>query len=376
MTSTRVAGILGATGAVGSQLTAALIDTGIGVRLGGRRLARLAAAAGRHTGAPELVQLDAADEPALARFCAGCDVVINCAATATAGRESVAATALASGAHYVDPGGDEQTRARLAEQHAAAGRAAVLCAGVQPGLSALLARWLAAQAGQPSLRLTAYAATLARMTRASAAEFLRSLAGGYGEPHAMWRAGVRQPGALALLQDIRLPFFTGDLVAYPYLSLEAERLARSLGLAEARCYHVFEAGGRFLAVLGLLQRQLRDGVPVADLAAELVTAADIEMFGREPALQFVMQVDSQPAGQAVSRVAVLRGTSTYRLTATVTALAVTEVLAGSVPAGAHFAADVLDPEILDRLPGMPGVTSLQVLCRPLAACATIERGTI
>jgi hypothetical protein len=251
----------------------------------------------------------------------------------------------------------------------------VVGAGVLPGLSGLVPRWLAAPALDPPTTLTAYVATLDRMTPSSAREFLLSVAGD-SRANAGWRAGARVAGALEPLHRVRLPFFPGEVTAYPYLSAETERLARAAGLDEVRWYHVFEADGRVVAALGRLQQELRRGADPAALAVELVRAVDMEMFGRAPAQQLVFGLDGRARGEPASRVAVLRAASTYELTATVTALAVAAVLRGAVPAGAHLAAEVLDPAIVAGLPVRPGVSGLHLLDGPLAGYALAEQGVL
>ena len=168
-------GIVAAGGAVGAEAAAAVSELGLPVRLGARRHDALAAARRRCAGPADLVRLDVSDPDRLSRFCAGCEVVVNCAATDAVLRATVAAAALASGAHYVDPGGDEGFRARLAAVPGLAVRAAVLAAGAQPGLTALVPRWLAAQDLEPPFALTVYTVTMDRMTRGAAEEFLLSL---------------------------------------------------------------------------------------------------------------------------------------------------------------------------------------------------------
>jgi hypothetical protein len=278
-------------------------------------------------------------------------------------RAKVAATALAGGAHYLDPGGDEAFRARLACAAGLTARAAVLAAGAQPGLTALVPRWLAAQDLEPPFSLTVYTVTMDWMTRGAAAEFLLSLGDG-------------QPGALTPLPGLSLPFLSGELVGHPHLSGEAERLARCLSLTAIRCYHVFEVGGRLPAVLTRLQQDVRQGADPDSLTAELIRAAEIEMFGRRPFQQLVFQLDGRVAGQPASRVAVLRAAGTYQLTASVAAAAVVALLRGQIPAGCHFVADVLDPVVVGALPGRRGETSLHLSDRALAGSAQFEQGRL
>jgi hypothetical protein len=386
-------GVLGAGGAVGGFLVAEARRLGLGqLRLGLRRPPAARELLDRYGAAGQVMVADAGDPDQLTAFCSGCRVVVNCTGGRGQDRAEVASAALAAGADYLDPGGDDALRARLAAQVLPAGRVALVAAGVQPGLSELLPRWLAAKGLRPPLSLTAYLGTLDRMTRASAEDFLLSLSQGAGQGQALWRAGARQGRAIEPIAELSLPFFPGPLIAYPYLSAEAERMARQLGLAEARCYYVFESGGNILTVLSRLQHQLqqhqlqqhqlqqdqRAGSEAAlgRLADELIRAVEVEMFGREPVQQLVVQLDGRAGGEPASRLAVLRTSSTYQLTAVVTALAAMQLLAGVIPAGAHAAADVLDPSLIDALPGRPGVAGLHLLDRPLPEYARSDQGAV
>ncbi|WP_188316386.1 NAD-dependent epimerase/dehydratase family protein [Solihabitans fulvus] len=367
MTDRPLIGVLGAAGAVGGALVETLAARGLGrLRLGTRR-----PGPARQLGAGvELASVDLARPESLRRFCDGCAVVANCVGPVAGPPAEVAEAVLRAGAGYVDAGGDEPLRARLA----ALPGTAVIGAGVRPGLSGLLPRWLARTADpsrDTALVLTGYLATTDRMTRGAAAEFLLDLAEGDGEPGALWRSGARVPRALEP-EHGTLPFFAGAIIAYPYLSAEIERVARSIPLAEVRWYQVFEAGGRMLATLSRLQEALRQGARPADLAGELTRAVDAEMFGRKSAQQLVFEL----AGPAGGQVAVLHASSTYRLTATVTALAVAALLAGTLPVGAYFAAEALDSEAVAGLPGQPGVAGLNLLDGSLADYRRVEEGAL
>lgn len=377
MRSGPLIGILGASGAVGDPTASAIgrMDA-VRLRLGARGPESLVKLGHRFGGRAEVVAVDICDDASLTRFCAGCRVVVNCAAAGDPQRTAVAASSLAAGADYVDPAGDGVAQARLAALPELAGRTAVLGVGVHPGLSELIPRWLATQGLDPPLILTSYIGTLDRMTRASAREFLLSLTMEHGEAHAMWRAGARRSHALEPLHEADIPFFPPAVLAYPYLSAHAERLARQLPLDEARCYYIFEAGGSILAVLSGMRERLSADTTVDVLTGELMRAVDIEMFGRKPAQQLVFELEGQESGHRASRVAVLRASSTYVLTATMVTTVVTEILAGALPTGAHFAAETLEPRVIAGLGGSPGVIGMHLLNQPLPAYERADQGVV
>jgi hypothetical protein len=307
----------------------------------------------------------------LEQLCNGCDLVINCIDPGAVPRNVVASAAFAAGADYLDPGGGGYALIELAGL-CPPGARLVLGAGVQPGLSELVPRWLASHEPPHPLTLTAYLATLDRMTPGSAAELLLSLAGPDGGTRALWRAGARLPGRLDPAVDASVPFFPAPVSAYPYLSAETERLGRLLPLDEIRWYNVFDSTGSMPAVLARLGALVKVTGDPALLAGDLIAAVAAELSGRQPLQQLVCELTSRDA----SRVAVLRATSTYELTATVTALAAMRMLDGSVPLGAHLAGEILPPQTVAELAGRPGLAGLHVLDQSLADCAESDEGTI
>jgi hypothetical protein len=369
MTALPLIGVMGSYGAVGSAVVETLARSGeVRLRLGGRHAGRLDAQRALVPGAAALaVELE--DRDGLARFCDGCAVVVNCAGPSYVVLDRVAEPAWAAGADYVDPGGDEPLLRLLASVPGA--RRALLTAGMMPGLSSLIPRWLAGDGR--AVGLTAYVGTLDHLSAASAADYLLSLASGtHGEAKAGWRGGERATAVLEPEPDAPLPFFPGRVTAYPYLSTETERLARALALREVSWFNVFD-GTQMLAALGRLQ-----GVPASELAAaaaELARAAELDLFGRDPYQLMVFQLDRDDGS---ARSAVLRATGTYELTGAVAARAALELLRDpGLPVGAHFADEVLDPSAVPEIVSSShSVTLFETFDGPLEHHAAVEEGVL
>ncbi|MES9537726.1 saccharopine dehydrogenase NADP-binding domain-containing protein [Actinomadura sp. NPDC000600] len=313
-------GVIGCYGAVGRALVRRLPEP---LRLGGRDAARTREAA---RPGDEAVEVDIADASRLAGFCAGCDVVVNCAGPSARIGDTVARAALKAGAHYVDVAGEQLDRPRLAAL--AGDRAAVLAAGMMPGLSALLPRALAEGADRPA-RLVAHVGGLDRFTRAAALDYIASLDGEHATPLAAWRGHQPIRGALRPAERVALPHFPGRVSVYPYLSRETERLARALELAEIEWWGVFDGDRTLQALSGA------GGKEPARAAEDLELAAGLDALGRRPYFQLVFDLDG--------RVLIVRSADSYELTAALAAKATRAAAAGRVPPGAHDASDVLDP---------------------------------
>ncbi|GGW20691.1 epimerase [Streptomyces capoamus] len=372
-----VLGGYGAVGAVAARELAAAHPRAR-LRIGGRRLDEAAGCAARLGDRAEPHAVDLTDPASLAAFCTGSTVVVNCAGPSYRVLDTVAKAAFAAGADYVDAGGDEPVHRALSERDPAGhGRAAVLTAGMMPGLTGLLPRWLAAQGVEEPHRLLGYVGTMDRLTPAGAGDYLLSLGGAYGEAQSAWRGGARVLRVLQPLNDTELPFFPGTVSAYPYLSYEVERLARDLGLATVDWYNVFDGGSRMLKTLGRLQGAMTGQSALEPAARDLIEAAGLDLFGRDPYQLFVLELTGRSAGRDAVRALVLRGTDTYELTGAVVAVAAGALLSGQVPHGVHYAAEVLDPgPVVERLRALAAVTSLDLFDRPLDEVSAPEEGEL
>jgi hypothetical protein len=205
----------------------------------------------------------------------------------------------------------------------------VISAGMMPGLTGLLPRYLVGS--DPGARLVGWVGGRDRFTETAALDYL-AVDEGYGEPLALWRDGRPVPRGLTPLVDVDLPHFPEPVTAQPYLATETQRMARALQLSEVRWYSVF-AGER-------LRQAIRQagGADPRIAARRVRAAAELDLFGRRPYQQIVLELTGVRAATLV-----LRGTGASALTGATAALAVVAVHNGQVPAGVHHAAEVLDP---------------------------------
>lgn len=352
-------GVVGGTGAVGEAAIRELHRRGLGrLRVGGRRIdAARRRVAEDLNGDGEALPVDIEDAPSLASFCDGCRVVVNCAGPSFRILDRVARSAATTGAECVDVAGDEPIYTRLADPDPALReRTVVLGAGMMPGLSGLLGRRLADATWRPT-HLTVYVGGRDGLTGAAAADYLAALDDGFGESLAAWRNGRPAARALEPLRDVQLPFFPARVTAHPYLSREAERLARNLRLVHMDWYNVFD-GPHALAALRRLQGAGRE----TWAAAELSRAAALDLFGRAPYQLMVFILEGEHGGVPAVHTLVLRAGSGSELSGAVAAAATEAVLERSIDPGVHFAADALDPRIaLKRICDSPAVRTLEMV---------------
>ncbi|MBA3780242.1 MAG: saccharopine dehydrogenase NADP-binding domain-containing protein [Nocardioides sp.] len=369
--------LLGAYGAVGEAALRAILDRRpeTTVRLGGRDVSQAEALLDKQGLTGEAVGVDLDDGQSLAQFCRGARVVLNCAGPSYLVQDRVAWAAFAAGADYVDPGGDEPVFDALERPGTFTGTA-VLTAGMQPGLTGLLPHHLARSMTHPR-SLTAYVGTMDRLTPAGAADYLLSMGGSYGEAQAAIRGGIRVERELEPRTDVALPYFTGRVDAYPYLSFESGQLAAAAGLERVDWFNVFEGGAHMMSCLGRLQGAMRGESDLAEAAEELTRAAALDLFGRSPFQLMLFEVSGTDNEAPATRSLALRAHDTYAVTGLTSALAVLDVLDGRIQPGVHFASDVLDAEdVLTQLRAEPAVTVLDLSDRAILTEPAMEQGEL
>ncbi|MFJ4439334.1 saccharopine dehydrogenase NADP-binding domain-containing protein [Streptomyces sp. NPDC088923] len=380
MTATTI-GVLGASGAVGRAAVRALRDLGhTALRLGGRTEQPLRAVLAEELhGQGHIRTTDLADPAALAAFARGCDLVLNCAGPSYRFGATAARAALGAGAHCVDVAGDDPAAENLHDEPPPqlAGHTVVLSAGTLPGLSSLLPR-LAARRLDTADSLTVYCGGLEPCSPTVAADLLLSLTSGgpeggaYGEALAAVRGGRRAARVLRAARDALVPGFPGRVALVPFLGEETVRLAAALGLERADWWNV-HPGPRVHALLTSLPAALAAGEEPRLLEERLSRAAGVDLAGRSPYYAMEFRLSGRAGGRPAERWLRLRTSSSYRLTGAMGALTADAVARGAVPAGTHFACEVLDPE--EVVSGLVALGAADFLVQDAPPTAAAGRAT-
>ncbi|GIJ08920.1 epimerase [Micromonospora andamanensis] len=318
-----VIAVVGASGAVGRATVRHLGASGGALRLGARRPIE------KQT-STTVTRVDVEDPAALHDFCSGAAVVANCAGPSGVVGDRVARVALAVGAHYVDPAGDDRLAALVAPLTAGSDRCAVLSAGMMPGLSGVLPRYLIGTLPTPARWLTGHVGGRDHFSPAGAADYLR--ADEFGTVHAVWHAGHLVPSA-PTGRAASVPFFPEPVLSTPFLSTEAVRIAAATGLTEVRWHSVY-ADGHLAA---LLRGAASPDQPTSEA---LRRAARLDLFGRSPYQVIVVEAGGDDGS---ARAVALWGRGASELTGAMVAHCASRLRDEGGPPGTHHAADLLDP---------------------------------
>ncbi|MEJ2626061.1 MAG: saccharopine dehydrogenase NADP-binding domain-containing protein [Pseudolabrys sp.] len=349
MGSDPIIGVVGGSGAVGGAVLRNVAGFGA-LRVSGRDRSRVALALAQEAeGSGEAYAVDPTDRQAVRRFCEGCDVVINCAGPSCRLLDSVATAAIEAGAHYVDPGGDDPLHRILSlKEHR--GTSVILSAGMLPGLSGLLPARLLGHFDAIE-RLTGYAGGLDRFSPAGAEDFLVSLSNGFGWGGMCIRQGEMRPSDGPAGDQIKLPLATFVAEAHPFVSTEFQRVCRRLGVPNGDWYNVF-AGRHVIDFLRHMQGSgaSRGSNAKPGVVNGLVDASELDVAGRTPQQIIVIEAVGRKSDRSIVRTIAVRAGSGAELTGSMAACAALAVLGGRTPAGVHYAADILSPEVaLDQI---------------------------
>jgi hypothetical protein len=132
-----------------------------------------------------------------------------------------------------------------------------------------------------------------------------------------------------------------------------------------------------MAALSRLQGAMIGQADLDTATAQLIQAAELDLFGRTPYQLLVFQLEGAGASGELTRSLVLRAHDTSELTGSITAAVVTAVLRGEISPGLYYAADALAPDAVVRsLPGLPSVTTFEFIEGAVLGADAIEEDVL
>lgn len=378
-----VIGILGASGSVGSAALACL-----------REDRNLVLRAAYYTHPPQhpdkserlsWSRVDIYDDSSLARFCRGCTVVLNTAGPSMIIGDRIARAADQAGAHYADAFGGGLLASRLQADPLSPDRYVIHSAGIYPGLSELLPRWLADIHFDNVQSLHGWSGGREACSAAAAADVLLSTQQGFGLAGAIWKDGHRMTNAMTAEDFADLPGFPGRVLVQPFLSEELEQTARYLNLHNAKWGNVM-ASARALEAIAHWSRRLSLHPKSASTGKyqnllkqavdDLAEIARLDLIGQTPYYRLVIELEGSVSGEPRRLRAVLKATDSYRISGAVAANAVSLMINKPPQAGTYRADSVLNwDDVLCTLQHNRYIEDFTIAALP-PSCANGTAGTV
>ncbi|TDB59446.1 NAD-dependent epimerase/dehydratase family protein [Photorhabdus khanii] len=319
--------VIGATGAVGRSVVAALNQLGYQVSGAGRRpCAELA----------DYHQIDLFDEKALTELCQPFSLIINAAGPASQIQDRIARAALASATDYLDVAGEPVVWQQLAADEKLAPllqkSACILGAGYVPGFASILP-FLAANRLKTMGKVRSYLGGIEPFTVTSAIDFIDSLNEQNGKAGHILSGGALQRAAIE--KNVQPETANRAFDALPYLSFELERVARQLNLVDFAAFNL----------LADRQLLLTDQFNGEQGIKQLISQSEelTHHYGQQQ--HILLEAEGVLVGQPVTLIARGRFTDSYRFTGIVAALAA-DMMLKTPQSGLKWLSDLADAEQL------------------------------
>jgi hypothetical protein len=298
----------------------------------------------------EWVPVDLYNSGALAEFCRGCAVVLNCAAPSYQIGHRVALEASRAGALYVDTFGADLFEQSIAAQNGHTDGVFVISAGVFPGLSGMLPLWMAGQGFESVESLHAFAGGRELCSAGAGADLLLSTIAGFGIPDAYWRDGAVVRDAEPLPEAQLLPGFRGEVIVRRFLNSETIRIAERLKLREVHWHSVSTDEQVVEAISKCCSRLTQNGGNDAleTSVAELVAISSMVLDGRSPWYSMMIELQGALQGKVIRKRAILRSADSYRLSGVVAAVTVQSILQVKPADGLYWAFEIVNPDATIR----------------------------
>lgn len=351
-------GVLGCGGAVGSVASNFLQQT-YRIRGGQRHPPEKSS----EKNSFEWMKMDLYNSESLSDFCAGCDVILNCAGPSYRIGDRVALAANEAGASYVDVFGADPLEQSLSEKIHDIGGLFVISAGAFPGLSGVLPRWLFSQGFETIDSIYAFAGGREHCSINAGADLLLSSVAGFGIPEAYWNNSSVARYSEYFPKEIQLRGF-GEVYVQPFLHTETIRLAKQLKLNQAHWYNVIVDKQIYDTFLKCCARMSVDGsnAVLEKSVSELVNVASVVSTGRTHWYNMMVDVQGTKQEKIIKKRAILRSSSSYQLSGVVAASTVQIVLEQRPSDGIYWAFEVLEPGVLiDQLLATKAAESLDVV---------------
>lgn len=352
-------GVLGCGGAVGS-VACDILQQSYRIRGGQRR--QPAKSSGKHSS--EWVQVDLYNSKSLADFCAGCDVILNCAGPSYRIGDRVALAANEAGVSYVDTFGSDPLEQSLSENIGDVSGLFVISAGSFPGLSGVLPLWLFTQGFETVDSIHGFAGGREYCSVGAGADVLLSSVAGFGIPEAYWHNDSVTRYSEPFPEVAHLPGFKGEVYVQRFLSSETVRLAKQLKLHEAH-WHNVTADKQVNDIISKCCARL--SVDASDAAleesvSELVTVASMVLSGSSPWYTMMVEAQGTTRRKKIRKRAILRSSNSYQLSGVVAAATVQTILQQRPADGVYWAFELLNPAVvIEKLLSTKAAESLDVV---------------
>lgn len=342
-----IIGVIGGYGQVGQEAVRYLInETPYNILLGGRNFPN-SPVPKQMQGRSSFMPVDIFHDESLSTFCDACDILINCAGPSAVIGDKVALAALKHNIHYVDPGGHNPVYHTLSTHNDKIKKKKqvfVLAIGILPGLSELFPIHEADRSFDTVQSMEYSYIGRDLWTHNSAYDIAWGVGNiGKGEAAVIYKRGERKEVNLFTSgKKVALPFPLGKQKLFPVFREELREFVESRNIENVKVYG--NNWGTWVSLATIIIRLLGWHSSERQLhqsAKLIVKAAQKDLKGKKPGFMLHLTMNGNKNGQPTSLSSTLYFEETYRATGICAAIAARMIAEGNIPAGRHWASQVL-----------------------------------
>lgn len=363
-------GIIGGYGEVGHHACLTLQQYGIGpLKIGGRNPEKGKAKQSDVLPGAIWELVDVEDDESIARFIAGCDLILNCAAPSHRYSRRIAKICLQHHVNMVDAGIDNDYHSNPLET---GDNIIVYAAGATPGFSGLFPVWFSQQFDKVH-SLLSYYGTSGQLSKAGAEDYLEGSLHSNNVPRAAWRKGI-VPNVLSRKSGVEIPFFPGEVTLFPLFDDETQLVAQRLELENGEWYAAVE-GEKSIAALDSASFEYKAN-PKA-MIEKLCFAVEMDTLGRSPYFILMVQLTGESESQEKTQTAVYEVGKIIPFCGKIAAIIVKAVLDGKLKPGLHHTASIKDIDyVMDHLEKTDSNHTIQIIDHSIEELSVEEEGTL
>lgn len=335
MTNKRV-GVVGGYGQVGIEVVNYLLKkTDYSILIGGRNKKKAEFIVEKQSGRISFVMVDIFNQDSLDNFCKECDLVINCAGPSWRVVDRVAVAALNQGLHYVDTGGYQPLYKALSdkqEEIKSKDLTFIAAAGLLPGISGVLANYLAQHCFDRVYHYEVYYAGQDRWSLNSAYDIISSMENSDGKGAMYYDNGeFKKAGFFSFSKKIDLPKPAGKKRMFLFFTPELQSIIKTNKIRTLYAYTVNT--GKFVPkVMAYIKifKKFKNHDEKLRSAKLMVKAAALDLKHSAPYFIMKATMKGTENGKIKECSATLVVEDTYKLTGIATAYAALFILEGNI----------------------------------------------
>lgn len=299
----------------------------------------------------EQLQIDIGEKKSIEKFCTGCDLIINCAGPSFLIKDAIVQCAADKKIPYIDAFGANLLEERIKRTEIDKKTVSVISAGVFPGLSGILLKWLSEKYDELQI-VAGYAGGQEHCSWSATMDLLLSTKYDFGISNAEYCEGKVIRNSNGNNISTELPGISQKVYLQKFLSSETIRIAKQIKAQSVTWYTVLSNKDIFAklaeAYSGIIHEQDMD--KISNIASELSGISSMFADGGKRWYSIIIETSGIIAGEFLKKRLVVQSRNSSMISGMVIGKSAEKILKNNYKPGIYWADEILEgDEILEEL---------------------------